>query len=430
MAGKVQEIFSKLRVWGAAGVRDYVAKKLAWNRMARRFRGMSQLDEGVEPKRGITLIGDFMHGASNSKTNRDLAHALKDADIPFQTFSVDRESTVPVCDYADILTPPGEFRLHRYTHVVEMFRSPLPRELVERRARIAFWEGEHGILDVWPFLAGSDPVIAMSDFNAEYFRRELNAPVYKILYPLRRVDISVPPRDEVRRRHGISEEDFMVLFTFDFGSYRRKNPIAAMRAFAAALADAPRAKLVFKTMGAKAHKSESEELEREAVRLGIRGKFLHITEYLSHADLYGLTASCDVYLSLHRGEGFGIGMAEAMLMGKPVVATDWSANTEFCRPDSSFPVKYRLAPVRPGDYFTSMCEWAEADIGDAARHLRACYDNRPMAADVGARGKAFVEEHFSLANFKASVEAFMNGSLAEHSSAIKSGSAIKTGTAT
>ena len=410
MAGKVHELYSKLRVWGAAGVRDYVSKKLAWGRMARRFRKMSKLDEAVEPSRGITLIGDFTHGASNSKTNRDLAHALKDAGIPFQTFSVDRESTVPECDYADILTPPGEFRLHRYTHVVEMFRSPLPRELVERRARIAFWEGEHGILDVWPFLAGSDPVIAMSDFNAEYFRREFKAPVYKILYPLRRVDVSFPPRVDVRRMHGIGDEDFMVLFTFDFGSYRRKNPIAAMRAFAAALADAPDAKLVFKTMGAKAHRPEMEELLREAALLGIRDKFLHISEYLPHADLYGLTASCDVYLSLHRGEGFGIGMAEAMLMGKPVVATDWSANTEFCRPGSSFPVRYRLVPVRPGDYFASMREWAEADVGDAARHLRSCYDNRAMAADVGIKGKAFVEQHFSQANFKASVEAFLDGS--------------------
>lgn len=416
MRSSVGEVLSKLRVWGVPGIKDYVSKNISWRCMARRLRRISALDVNALPMRGITLIGEFKHGASNSKTNRDFAHALKDAGIPFQTYSIDRSASVPESDYADIMTPVDDFRLHKYTHVIEMFRSPLPRELVERRARIAFWEGEHGILDVWPFLSGSDPVIAMSDFNAEYFRREFNAPVYKILYPLRRVDVSIPPRDEVRMRHGIGKEDFMVLFTFDFGSYRRKNPIAAMRAFATALADATGAKLVFKTMGAKSHRPESEELEREAVRLGIGEKFLHIAEYIPHADLYGLTAACDVYLSMHRGEGFGIGMAEAMLMGRPVVATDWSANTEFCRPGSSFPVKYSLAPVKPSDYFPSMQEWAEPDIDDAARHLRECYDNREMAAEVGARGKAFVEEHFSTANFKASVEAFLDGSLSEHSS--------------
>ena len=78
-------------------------------------------------------------------------------------------------------------------------------------------------------------------------------------------------------------------------------------------------------MGAKSHRSEKELLEQEAVKLGIEKRFTIITEYLSHSELYGLTAACDVYISLHKGEGFGIGMAEAMLMGKPVIATNWSA---------------------------------------------------------------------------------------------------------
>ena len=416
MRSSVGEVLSKLRVWGVSGIKDYVSKNISWRCMARRLRRISALDVNALPMRGITLIGEFKHGASNSKTNRDFAHALKDAGIPFQTYSIDRSASVPESDYVDIMTPVDEFRLHKYTHVIEMFRSPLPRELVERRARIAFWEGEHGILDVWPFLSGSDPVIGMSDFNVEYFKREFKAPVYKILYPLRKIDVSMPSREAIRDRFCIGHGDFMVLFTFDFGSYRRKNPLAAIRAFANAFPGAMDARLVFKTMGARSHTAELAEVKREAAELGVADRFTVITEYLPHAELYGLTNACDVYISLHRGEGFGIGMAEAMLMGRPVVATDWSANTEFCRPGSSVPVKYSLAPVKPSDYFPSMQEWAEPDIDDAARHLRECYDNREMAAEVGARGKAFVEEHFSTANFKASVEAFLDGSLSEHSS--------------
>ena len=165
--GKIAEACAKLRVWGIPGVMDYVAKKIAWHRQSCRLRRISKLDAGCVPSRGITLIGDFTQGGSNSKTNRDFAHALKDAGVLFQTYSIDRKSSVPESDYQDILTSAGEFRLHEYTHVIEMFRSPLPRELVTNRARIAFWEGEHGILDVWPFLSGSDPVIGMSDFNVE-----------------------------------------------------------------------------------------------------------------------------------------------------------------------------------------------------------------------------------------------------------------------
>lgn len=377
--------------------------------MAHRLRRLAKLDNGATSVRGITLIGDFKNGSSNSKTNRDFAHALKDAGIPFQTYSVDRDVAIPESDYADIVTPSKEFRLHKYTHVIEMFRSPLPRELVGKRARIAFWEGEHGILDVWPFLGGNDPIIAMSDFNADYFRRELTAPIYKILYPLRKIDVAMPSRNEIRDRFGIGKDDFMVLFTFDFGSYKRKNPLSTIRAFAKALANARDAKLVFKTMGAKSHPLEVAEIRREAVTLGISDKFKLITDYLPHAELYGLTAACDVYMSLHRGEGFGIGMAEAMLMGKPVIATDWSANTEFCRPGASFPIPFKLVPVKPNEYFVSMCEWAEADVEAAAIALRSCYDNPAFCREIGEKGRQFVEDHFSIANFKRSVEAFLDG---------------------
>ena len=134
-----------------------------------------------------------------------------------------------------------------------------------------------------------------------------------------------------------------------------------------------------------------------------------ISEYLPHAELYGLVAACDVYMSLHRGEGFGLGMAEAMLMGKPVIATDWSANTEYCRSESSFPIPYRLVPVKSDEYFTSMREWAEADVDAAADALRRCYDNPELAAMVGERGRLFIENHFSLENFKKSVDAFLDG---------------------
>ena len=403
------EALAKLRVWGIPGVADFVTKKMHWRRMASELRRLSRLDEGAVPERGITLIGDLKNGSSNSKTNRDFLHALKDAGIPFQAFSVDRRRSIPESDYSDILTPPGDFRLHRYSHVVEMFRSPLPRELVANRARIAFWEGEHGILDVWPFLGGGDPIVAMSDFNAEYFRRDLSAPVYKILYPLRRIDVEIPPRDAVRDRFGIGRGDFMAFFNFDFGSYRRKNPLAAVRAFARAFPRERDAKLVFKTMGAKNHPRHVAEVMGEAASCALGDRFRMITEYLPHSELYGLSNACDVYVSLHRGEGFGIGMAEAMLMGRPVVATDWSANTEYCRIGASFPVAYRLVPVKPDEYFVSMKEWAEADVDDAARHLRACYDDRSMAAEVGAKGRAFVEGHFSVANFKKSVDAFLDG---------------------
>ena len=228
----------KFRVWGFAGVKDYVTKKIAWRKMARAFEKMARQERAAglrNAERGITIIGDFYAGASNSKTLRDFAFRLKECGIPFQTFPIDRRKTVSEEEVEGIITPPEEFRLLRYSHIVEMFRSSLPPGIVANRARIAFWEGEHGVLETWPFLSSPDPVIAMSDFNAAYFRKDLPSRVYKILYPLRKIDFPVSPAEEIRWRYGIAPNAFVVFFNFDFGSYKRKNPLVAIRAFAKAL---------------------------------------------------------------------------------------------------------------------------------------------------------------------------------------------------
>ena len=125
----------------------------------------------------------------------------------------------------------------------------------------------------------------------------------------------------------------------------------------------------------------------------------------------GLTEACDVFLSLHKAEGFGMGMAEAMSQGKPVVATNWSANTEFCREDTAWCIPYHMVPILSHEYMVSMKEWAEADAEAAAAALREIRANPGLVAERTAKGKSFMEEHFSIANFKKSVEAFLDGRL-------------------
>ena len=350
-------------------------------------------------------------GYSNSKVARDFLYALKNAGIPFQSFDLNTRHDVVPSDYADILTSRDSFDIRKYDHVVEMFRSPLPGGIVPCRARIAFWEGEHGLLDAFPYLKGPDTVIAMSDFNAQGFRRELpsETPVCKILYPLQRVSTDMDDLSTIRARYGIGADDFVVFFNFDLGSFHRKNPLGAMRAFAQAVGNEPTAKLVFKLNLAKDFPDKVALLKEEASRLNIGRKLVLVSGYLPRKDIYGLTNACDVYLSLHRAEGFGIGVAEAMQLGKPVIVTDYSATTEFCNSGNSIPIPYRLIAIRPGEYFESMRTWADADIDAATAALRRCYDDPAYRAAIGLKGKAFVDEHFSTANFKRSVEAFLNG---------------------
>jgi glycosyltransferase involved in cell wall biosynthesis len=108
------------------------------------------------------------------------------------------------------------------------------------------------------------------------------------------------------------------------------------------------------------------------------------------AERHALTACADIVLSLHRSEGFGLVPAEAMLLGKPVIATNWSGNLTFMDPSSSALVGYRLVPaVDPrGTYAVPGALWAEPDLADAAAWLRQLGDDPAARAALGARGRA------------------------------------------
>lgn len=402
-------LFRKFKVWGFRGVLSYFRNRMEYRRARKAL--LAHVGPDLTPKRGITVIGPLSKQFSNSRTLLDFVFALRKAEIPFQTFDTAPCSGTPPDDYAEILTPRNEFVLRRYSHVVEMFHSPLPDGLVRNRARIAFWEGEHGLLDAFPYLASPDSVIAMSDFNAVNFRKELPAgtPVYKIPYPIEFPESPTESTADIRREFGIGEEDFVVFFNFDYGSFCRKNPQALLRAFAKAFPSDPCAKLFFKTNHGFEHKQQENGIYRLARELGIHDRFIAVDEYLPRTKVLSITNACDVYASLHRAEGFGMGMAEALSLGKPVVATDWSASTEFVRPEHAMPIPYRMVPIRPGEYFESMKEWAEADVDSAASALRRLFDDPELRAELGRKARSFVEEHFSTDRFRRAVEDFLDG---------------------
>lgn len=407
------EIIDKLRVWGVRGVLDFLLRFISNRRHARILAHLAKKSRGTNPVRGITVIADVLGQVSLSKTMRDFILSLRESNIPVQVYDTSRECEIPLSDAKSIVTPIVEFNLRRYDHIVMMYRSPLDERLVPEIecARIAFHESNHGIDSTAPYLRESgDAIIAMSDFNYNYYKLAFATQrVFKIVYPLRIAQKSGTSRGELRTKFGIGPDDFVVFFNFDFGSYYRKNPIAAIKAFAAAFSDVPQAKLVFKTKNAKASSKHADEMNKAVDAAGIKDRFIHISEYLPRAYLDGLTGASDVYLSLHKSEGFGLGMAEAMSQGKPVVATNWSANTEFCHEDTAWCVPYKMVPILPHEYMASMVEWAEPDVANAAKALREIYDNPKRAAELASRGQKFIKEHFSLKNFKASVEAFLEG---------------------
>jgi glycosyltransferase involved in cell wall biosynthesis len=180
----------------------------------------------------------------------------------------------------------------------------------------------------------------------------------------------------------------------DGKSIDRKNPVAAIQAFQRAFGrDVKDACLVLKVMNGSA---DAPLWRQMMAMIGDDLRIVVINRTMKRAEVLALFEASDCFVSLHRSEGFGRGPAEAMYMGKPVIATNYSGNTDFTLPDNSCLVDYRLIPVEAGQYpFHQGQVWADADVEHAAWHMRRLYDDAALARDIGARGQRYVLEHFS-----------------------------------
>ncbi|HYD63868.1 glycosyltransferase [Azospirillum sp.] len=219
---------------------------------------------------------------------------------------------------------------------------------------------------------------------------ELVSPVPVVHMPMA-VTVDLPRRPP-RSAFGLPEDRFLFVFAFDGLSYlARKNPLAAVHAFRRAF---PRGSepvgLVIKAMNV-AGRPEWEYLCAEAER---DPRIVLIPRTLDRAGVLGLYAACDAFVSLHRAEGFGRGLAEAMLLEKPVVATAFSGNLEFCHPHTACLVGYRTVPLEPGDYPCGEGQsWADPDVDEAAAHMAALAADPARARALGRAARAYVEAH-------------------------------------
>jgi glycosyltransferase involved in cell wall biosynthesis len=261
------------------------------------------------------------------------------------------------------------------------------------RVAVWYWETEEVPDSVPERPAPFDEVWAPTRFIADAFRKRVKVPVVPMLPGLE------PPRFTPRPRgfFGLRDDRFVFLFTFDMASLMaRKNPLAAVAAFRRAFRHDEPADLVIKVARGNESPTDLAELtiacQANDVRL--------IDELMPRTDLLALMAVCDCYVSLHRSEGLGLGMAEAMLLGKPVVATAYSGNLDFMTPETSYLVGYERVPVPESvTQYPRGSHWAEASVEHAAALMRQVYDRRDESRAVGERGRASVIELMSLEAF-------------------------------
>ena len=241
-----------------------------------------------------------------------------------------------------------------------------------------------------------DEIWAQSKFVARSYAPLASLAPVEIHHVPLAVEIPAPTQN-VRANYGLPHDDFLFYVMFDGNSWlTRKNPLAGVMAFQKAFKGCGKGVgLVIKAMNIRSGQSMWEKI----VQIAAQDTRVHIiTDTLSRQDVINLMASCDAYISLHRSEGFGRVIAEAMLLGQPTVATNFSGNVDFCTNDTCFLVDGELKPLAPRDYiFADDQYWCNPDTDMAAEKLREVLEDGEKRRTLAAAGKNMIESQFSAA---------------------------------
>jgi glycosyltransferase involved in cell wall biosynthesis len=348
---------------------------------------------------GIEFVGFARAESGLGENLRSLVRATQTTDIPVSVTDVDIDSGIRNSDN----TVSALIDVARYkTRVIcvnpdllgEAFRDDgFARARHAYRIGFWFWELER-LPRNWADTAHLvDEIWVATQFVADAVRRDVfDRPVHKIHTPVQRPQLS---RTYSRAEFGLRQDACLFLFSFAYGSFAsRKNPEAVIRAFRAAFPIGTEdAQLVIKSSQSDLFpklKQQLHDLTRGDPRI------IFLDTYLSRDAVYGLQSCCDAYVSLHRSEGLGLGLAECMAQGKPVIATNYSGNLEFMNDKNSFLVDYRLIPVRQNEYADWKDQvWADADFEHAAYYMRKIFDDTSLASRLGRRAADDMAERFS-----------------------------------
>ena len=265
-------------------------------------------------------------------------------------------------------------------------------QLQDARWTIGQWGWETDVLPAHWVAAFEriDELWVYSSYVADNLSRVSPVPVVTVPLPV----IAPDPDGAVLHPDLEFDDGFAFLFVFDFFStLQRKNPIGLVDAFARAFAPGEGPWLVLKAMNGSFRPQAVDELRW---RIGDRPDILLIDKHVDQATYAALIARCDCYVSLHRAEGFGLTLAEAMALGKPAIATGYSGNLEFMTATNSYLVDYTLTRVGPNaEMYPAEGTWAEPDLDHAATLMRQVWERPDAARATGERGARDVTERLS-----------------------------------
>jgi len=348
-----------------------------------------------DPTLGVNLLSHFCFSSGLGRAALSAKAALELAGVPLSCRDVPTGVDSP-------LEPRGKWlglEVHPITilnvSLIPHFEASYRRSGLARRAnvyRIAYlyWELER-MPHEWSqhITQLVDELWAPTPFIAQAMRT-MSLPVYEMppgvvlgkTVPIARESLDIPTGH------------FVFLFAFDMCSdFERKNPLALIRAFRQAFSRDEPVTLVIKLCRGHVNPVNLERLRA----LAQQNRVLVIDRLVSHEETNGLIEMCDCFVSLHHAEGFGLGLAEAMLRGKPVIGTNYSGNLAFMHRDNSLLVDCELVEIAEnGAVYKKGFHWAQPSEAHAAQLMRSVFENRHEAVARAERVKEGIAEQFSV----------------------------------
>ncbi|MDN3593521.1 glycosyltransferase [Zunongwangia endophytica] len=269
-------------------------------------------------------------------------------------------------------------------------------ELFKFRYTILFlmWESEYLPPEHAENLSLFNEIWTASSFCKNIFKKVYNNPITIVPHPVA-FKLNGIGKDSVRSFFDPKKFSFLFVFSYH-SSMERKNPMFLLDAFTKAFSKADPVELVIKTVGAASFKKDSSQL----IQTAAQHKNVKIYDIdLNKDGINHLINDCDCYVSMHHSEGFGLTLAEAMYLGKPTIATNYSGNTQFMNAENSFLVDYKLGSIQNAD--KNFCEstvWGHPLLEDAIEKLREAYFDKFSRDHKATSAKSYVENKLSFKN--------------------------------
>ena len=389
-----------------------IMHRAVWQRLPRSLRRSAlfsladllapRISESCRAAGPIIVVGPLRTASGLGESARLCHDALKILGLP--VFAIDVAPILMQSDdgvefeFADgrLVAGPATLIFHVNGHLMSLAMLGLPRKLVRQSRIIGYWawelpkvpsdwlRGMRFVHEIW--VPSTFTAQAIGDIASNVTMRVVPHPI-----SIRPVHPRAFSRDPTK--------PFVVLAMFNMASsMARKNPLGAIEAFKAAFGNDPGVRLVVKCSNLDTFPPGARQL-RACCPKG--GNIVLAEAVMDQAGLDALYSEADAVISLHRSEGFGLVIAEAMLRGVPVVATAWSGNTDFLSKATGVPIGYDLVPaVDPQDtYDFSETVWAEPRIKEAAQALRLLRSDPAWARALGESAAAFAAAAFGPAAY-------------------------------